>query len=101
MLSKWLSFTGCFVLGLVLALITLVALMFCGQFELIKLLQLSGQPLAQVALVVLPDGFWQSLSGTLDAAHNPHVRSFLSLCAALGQLGLLLAAGFYRLWGRS
>ncbi|KRW58896.1 hypothetical protein [Pseudomonas sp. TTU2014-080ASC] len=100
MFSKLMRFTGCFVLGLVLAVILLVVLMFFGQFDLIKLLQLSGQPLAQLGLMLMPDGFWNSLSGTANASSNPHVQSFLSLCTALGQVGLLLAAGFYRLWYR-
>ena len=100
MFSKLMSFTGCFALGLVLAVILLVALMFFGQFDLIKLLQLSGKPLAQMSLMFLPDALWDTLSGTTGAADNPSVQSFLSLCTALGQVALLLAAGFYRLWYR-
>lgn len=101
MMNSFLRFSGCCVLGLMLALLLLVGLMFAGQFELIKLLQQSGQPLAQLALLLVPDAVWDSLSGTLNAAHNPHVQSFLGLCTALGQVGLLLAAGFYRLGTRS
>jgi hypothetical protein len=100
MFGKLMSFTGCFALGLVVAVVLLVGLMFFGQFDLIKLLQLSGKPLAYFGLMLFPDAFWDSLSSTVNAANNPHIQSFLSLCAALGQVGLLLAAGFYRLWYR-
>jgi hypothetical protein len=101
MVNNFLRFSGCCVLGLMLALLLLVALLFAGQFELIKLLQLSGQPLAELALLLLPDALWDSLSGTLNTAHNPHVQSFLGLCTALGQLGLLLAMLVYRLCARA
>ncbi|MFZ3155826.1 MAG: hypothetical protein WA145_18615 [Pseudomonas sp.] len=89
---------ACFALGLAVAFMVLLGLMFCGQFDLIKGLQLTGQPLAQLGLVLLPDAFWEGLTGLADAAQNPEVQSFLSLCTALGQVGLLLAFGFFRLW---
>jgi hypothetical protein len=98
MLRLLLQFSACFALGLVLALLVLLGLMFCAQFDLIKGLQLTGQPLAQLSLALLPEAFWESLTGLADAAQNRHVLSFLSLCVALGQVGLLLAAGFFRLW---
>jgi len=91
---------ACLALGLVVALLVLLGLMFSGQFDLIKGLQLTGQPLAQLSLVLLPEVFWTRLTGVVNAAHNPHVQSFLSLCAALGQVALLLALGFMRLWYR-
>jgi hypothetical protein len=98
MLRLLLQFSACFALGLVLALLVLLGLMFCGQFDLIKGLQLTGKPLAHLSLLLLPEAFWHGLTGLADATQNPHLRSFLSLCAALGQVGLLLAAGFFRLW---
>jgi hypothetical protein len=48
--------------------------------------------------VLLPDVFWNDLTGLADATQNRALQSFLSLCTALGQVGLLLAAGFFRLW---
>ncbi|MGL4315419.1 MAG: hypothetical protein ACRCTL_02220 [Pseudomonas sp.] len=78
--------------------VLLIGLMFFGQFDLIHGLNLSGKPLASVALMLLPDSFWNGLAGVPDAAANPSVQSFLQLCTALGQVALLLAAGFFRLW---
>jgi hypothetical protein len=98
MMRLLMQFSACFALGLVVALLVLVGLMFSGQFDLIKGLQLTGKPLAQLSLWILPEGFWYGLTGLVDATQNPHVQSFLSLCAALGQVGLLFAAGFFRLW---
>lgn len=92
---------ACLALGLVVALLVLVGLMLSGQFDLIKGLQLTGQPLAQLSLALLPEVFWTRLTGAANAAQNPDVQSFLSLCAALGQVGLLLALGFMRLWYRA
>lgn len=95
-----LQFFACFALGLIVAGLLLVGLLFFGQFELIKTLLLTGKPLAGVGLMLLPEAFWNGLTGVANAASNPSVRSFLELCMALAQLGLLLAAGFFRLWYR-
>lgn len=98
MMRLLLQFSACFALGLAVAFMVLLGLMFCGQFDLIKGLQLSGQPMAQLSLVLLPDAFWDGLTGQANATQNQAVQSFLSLCTALGQVGLLLALGFFRLW---
>ncbi len=95
-----LQFFACFALGLIIAGLLLVGLLFFGQFELIKALLLTGKPLAGVGLMLLPEAFWNGLTGVANAASNPSVRSFLELCTALAQLGLLLGAGFFRLWYR-
>ncbi|EJO91813.1 hypothetical protein [Ectopseudomonas hydrolytica] len=95
------QFSACLALGLVVAVMILIGLMFFGWFNLIDGLLLTGKPLAHLSLVLLPDGFWSTLSGLPDAASNSSLRSFLALCAALGQLGLLLALGFMRLWYRA
>ncbi|BAN46191.1 hypothetical protein [Metapseudomonas resinovorans] len=94
------QFGGCFLLGLVMAVLLLGGLMFAGAFGVIELWLFTGKPLASLALWALPGGFWQGLTGLVDAARNAALRSFLELCAALGQGALLLAAGFYRLWYR-
>ena len=94
----FIQFSACFALGLAVAIGVLLGLMFCGQFDLIKGLQLTGQPLAQLSLLLLPEAFWESLTGLVNAAQSRVVQSFLSLCAALGQVALLLAVGFFRLW---
>ena len=78
-----------------------IGLMFFGQFDLIHGLNLSGRPLASVALTLLPGGFWDGLTGVPDAAGNAHIQSFLQLCVALAQVALLLGAGFFRLWYRT
>jgi hypothetical protein len=101
MIRLLMQFSACFVLGLVVAGMLLVGLMFFGQFDLIHGLNLSGRPLASLALALLPGGFWDGLTGVSDAAGNAHVQSFLQLCVALGQVALLLAAGFFRLWYRA
>jgi hypothetical protein len=101
MMRLLMQFSACLVLGLAVAFMVLLGLMFSGQFDLIKGLQLTGKPLAQLSLMLLPEAFWQGLTGVADAAHNLHLQSFLSLCAALAQVGLLLAGGFFRLWYRS
>ncbi|UCO98652.1 hypothetical protein LF844_02190 [Metapseudomonas lalkuanensis] len=93
-------FGGCFLLGLVISVLVLGTMMFAGAFGFIDLWLFTGKPLAGLALWLLPAGFWQGLTGVVDAAHNPAVRSFLELCAALGQGALVLAAGFFRLWYR-
>lgn len=93
-----LQFSACCALGLLVVALLLVGLMFVGQFSLIEGLMLSGQPLAQLSLVLLPEGFWHSLTGLADASQNRAVQSFLSLCVAVGQLALLLGLGFFRLW---
>lgn len=98
MMRLLMQFSACFALGLAVAFMVLLGLMFCGQFELIKGLQLTGQPMAQLSLVLLPDAFWDGLTGQANATQNQAVQSFLSLCTALGQVGLLLALGFFRLW---
>lgn len=93
-----LQFCACFALGLAVALLVLLGLMFAGQFDLIKGLQLTGQPLAQLSLALLPEAFWNDLTGLANATQSRALQSFLSLCTALGQVGLLLAGGFFRLW---
>ncbi|WP_415754357.1 hypothetical protein [Pseudomonas leptonychotis] len=98
MMRLLMQFSACLALGLTVAFMVLLGLMFCGQFDLIKGLQLTGQPLAKLSLVLLPDVFWNDLTGLADATQNRAVQSFLSLCTALGQIGLLLAFGFFRLW---
>lgn len=95
------QFSACLGLGLVVAVMILIGLMFCGWFNLIDGLLLTGKPLASLSLMVLPEGVWSALTGIQDAAQNSTLRSFLSLCAALGQVGLLLALGFMRLWYRA
>jgi hypothetical protein len=101
MIRMMMQFSACFALGLVVAGMILIGLMFFGQFDLIHGLNLSGKPLASVALALLPGGFWDALTGVPDAADNPSVQSFLQLCVALGQVALLLAAAFFRLWYRA
>jgi uncharacterized membrane protein YkgB len=96
----FMQFSACLALGLVVAVMILVGLMFAGWFDLIDGLLLTGKPLANLSLMVLPEGFWSALTGIQDAESNGTLRSFLSLCAALGQVGLLLALGFMRLWYR-
>jgi hypothetical protein len=98
LMRLFIRWAACFALGLAVAFMVLLGLMFCGQFDLIKGLQLTGQPLAKLSLVLLPDVFWNDLTGLADATQNRALQSFLSLCTALGQGGLLLAAGFFRLW---
>lgn len=95
-----LRFAACCAFGLILAALLLVGLMFLGHFDLIRGLSHSGQPLAGLALALLPGGLWDSLGGVPDAASNAGVRSFLSLCVALLQLALVLGTGFFRLWYR-
>jgi hypothetical protein len=97
MMRLLIQFAACSALGLAVALLLLLGLMFCGQFGVIDTLILSGKPLALLSLQ-LPQGFWLALTGLSDAAQNATLQSFLSLCAGLGQIGLLLAAGFFRLW---
>lgn len=101
MIRMMMQFSACFALGLVIAGLILIGLMFFGQFDLIHGLNLSGKPLAGAALAMLPGGFWDSLTGLNGAADNASVQSFLQLCVALVQMALLLAAGFFRLWYRS
>lgn len=95
-----LRFSACFALGLVLAAVLLVVLLLLGQFELIRAFLLTGKPLAGLALLLLPEAFWNGLTGVANAARNPSVRSFLELCTALAQFALLAAAGLFRLWYR-
>ena len=98
MIRLMMRFSACFALGLVVAGVLLIGLMFFGQFDLIHGLDLSGKPLASLALALLPEAFWTALTGVPDAAENAHVQSFLQLCAGLAQVALLLALGFFRLW---
>lgn len=91
-----LQFGACLALGMFVALLILVGLMFAQRFDVINLIVLTGKPLAHLALVVLPEGFWISLTGAPDAVQNASVRSFLQMCAALGQVALLVGAGLYR-----
>ena len=93
-----LQFSACFGLGLVVSGLILIGLMFFDQFELIRAINLTGRPLASLALQLLPGTFWDALSGTPQAADNAGVQSFLQLCVAFAQVALLLAAGFFRLW---
>ncbi|WP_276487634.1 hypothetical protein [Ectopseudomonas mendocina] len=95
------QFSACLGLGLVVAVMILIGLMFFGWFNLIDGLLLTGKPLASLSLMLLPEGFWSALTGIQNATSNGTLRSFLSLCAALGQVGLLLALGFMRLWYRA
>ncbi|WP_220494115.1 hypothetical protein [Aquipseudomonas guryensis] len=97
MIRLMMQFSACFALGLVVAGLLLIGLMFVGQFSLIDGLILTGKPLASVGLL-LPEAFWNGLTGVPDAAANSHVQSFLQLCVALAQVALLLALGFFRLW---
>lgn len=101
MIRLFMQFSACFALGLVVAGVLLIGLMFFDQFDLIRGINLSGRPLAGVALALLPGGFWESLTGVPGAAGNADVQSFLQLCVALAQIALLLAAGFFRLWYRA
>lgn len=90
-------FACCLFGGLLLAALSLPLLMFVGHFEWVAWLAASGKPLAWLALTLPPAGFWDGLSGARDAVHNPHVRSFLGLCAGFVQLGVLIALPLYRL----
>ncbi|SDH88032.1 hypothetical protein SAMN05216588_108138 [Pseudomonas flavescens] len=95
-----LQFSACFVLGLCIAGMLLIAMMFVGRFDWIELLMLSGWPFAQLGLQLLPEPFWNALTGVNDATANSAVQSFLQLCVAMMQIGLLFALGFFRLWYR-
>ena len=75
-------------------------LMFVGRFDWIEWLMLSGWPFAQLSLALLPDAFWNGLTGVTDAAANHSVQSFLQLCVAMAQMALLLGFGFFRCWYR-
>lgn len=95
-----LQFCACFCLGLVLAVFLLVGLMFAGRMDWVQALVHSGALLAGLALELLPEALWTWLSGVEGAASHPSVASFLQLCVALAQVGLLLGLGFQRLWYR-
>ncbi|WP_407681483.1 hypothetical protein [Pseudomonas mangrovi] len=101
MMRFMLQFCACFCLGLVVAVLILIGLMFAGQMDLVQGLVFSGKPVAGVALELLPDGLWTWLTGVEGAAEHPSVTSFLQLCVALAQVALLLALGFFRLWYRT
>ena len=89
------EFTLCAALGLLVS--GVIFLLFFGKFGLIEYWIASGKPLAHAMLVLMPDGFWEGLSGIEGAAGNPHVRSFLELCMGLGQSALLLGLLLFRL----
>ena len=91
---------ACYLLALVVAVVVLAGLLFSQQADLIKQLLWSGQLFSELALWLLPAGFWEALTGVSGAGENPAVQSFLQLCVALGQLALLPALGLYRLWYR-
>ncbi|MCW2290519.1 hypothetical protein M2262_000569 [Pseudomonas sp. BIGb0408] len=95
-----LQFSACFALGLCIAGVLLIAMMFAGRFDWIELLMLSGWPFAQLGLHLLPETFWAALTGVTDAPANSAVQSFLQLCVAMMQIALLFALGFFRLWYR-
>lgn len=90
---------ACSLLGLVLSGSLAIGLLFVG--GPLDWLPLSGEPLASLALWLLPESFWLELGGVHDPLHNPALHSFLALCAGLGQTGLLLGLGCYQLWYRS
>ncbi|MCY1271382.1 hypothetical protein D9M68_288530 [compost metagenome] len=96
-----LQFGACLAMGLVLGVIALVLLLFSGEMALVRGFVLSGTPLAYLALNLLPEAFWHWLTGVPEASASATLRSFLELCAALGQLGLLLALGLYRVLCRA
>ena len=83
------EFTLCAALGLLVSGVILIFLLFFGKFGLIEYWIASGKPLAHAMLVLMPDGFWEGLSGI--------VRSFLELCMGLGQSALLLGLLLFRL----
>ncbi len=92
--------SACYVLALVLTLLLLGTLMFAQQFSAIDWWLRSGQPLAQL-LLLLPAPFWQALTGVPDAATHPALRSFLAFAIALLQAAALPMLGFYRYWYRT
>lgn len=57
------QFSACLGLGLVVAVMILIGLMFVGWFDVIDGLLMTGKPLASLSLMVLPEGFWSSLTG--------------------------------------
>ncbi|TBU78810.1 hypothetical protein [Phytopseudomonas daroniae] len=99
-MRRLLQFSACFALGLCIAGVLLIGMMFVGRFDWIELLMLSGWPFAQLGLQALPAPFWNALSGVTDAPANTTVQSFLQLCVAMMQIALLFALGFFRLWYR-
>ncbi|MFB4368527.1 MULTISPECIES: hypothetical protein [unclassified Pseudomonas] len=94
------QFSACFALGLCIAAVLLIGMMFVGRFDWIEALMLSGWPVAILSLQLLPEAFWNGLTGVADAAANHSVQSFLQLCVAMAQVALLFALGFFRLWYR-
>lgn len=98
----WLSLLrlgACCCLGLVLSAVLAVLMLFLG--APVTWLGASGEPLARLALWLLPEAFWLQLTGLSDPLANASLLSFLALCAGLGQLALLAGLGLYRLWYRS
>ncbi|WP_417661629.1 hypothetical protein [Pseudomonas sp.] len=96
----FMRFSLCCFLGAVLSLFLLIGLMFLRRFDLIGGLTLTGTPLSWLVLSTLPADFLSSLTGVANASNNPSVQSFTQLCAALGQLAMLLGSGFYYFWYR-
>nr|WP_288355465.1 hypothetical protein [uncultured Pseudomonas sp.] len=94
------QFSACFALGLCIAGVLLIGMMFVGRFDWIEALMLSGWPVATLSLQLLPEAFWNGLTGVADAAANHSVQSFLQLCVAMAQIALLFAMGLFRLWYR-
>lgn len=88
---------ACCALALLLTLVLLGALMFAQQFVLIDWWLRSGEPLAQL-LLLLPEPFWQALSGVPGATGHPALQSLLTLLSALVQAAILPALGLYRGW---
>lgn len=97
----FMRFSLCCFLGAALSVLLLVGLMFVGRFDLIGGLTMTGVPLGWLSLNILPAEFWNELTGTTDAVNNSSVQSFMQLCAALGQLALLLGSSFYYYWYRT
>lgn len=91
----------CLLLGAVFSVIALIMLMFWGGFEVIQVVLVTGVPLSELFLTVVPDGVWEALTGVSGVVQHSYFRSLLATLAALGQCALLLAAGFYWLWYRA
>lgn len=100
-MRTFMRFSLCCFLGAVLSIVLLIGLMFVGRFDLIQSLTMTGIPLSWLSLNMLPAEFWQALTGVANAADNASVHSFMQLCAALGQLALVLGGGFYYYWYRA
>ena len=99
-LRSLLQFGLCSLLGALLSLLLMLALLFLGLRPLLEPLVGIGQPLGDLILWLLPDSFWQQLTGSTPGARHPALRSLLGLCASLGLHGLLLGFLLYRHWYR-